>query len=1359
MWVSDDVDNWIYAYSMTTKQRLPSSTSSADLENAGNDFAQGIFSDGEIMWVTDQQDHWIYAYDMPSGIAPFGLSETLSAGNGYSCAVTAGRNVACWGRDERGQSSPPAGSFVSVSTDLFHTCGVSTDGTALCWGTDEAGQSTPPLGESFASVSVGSRHTCGLKTDGRIECWGAGNLGLTAAPSGRFVSVKSDGTYACGLRTDGYVDCWGYDVGHETSPPPERFSSISVGRSHICGVRPYGTNVVGNVECWGSDVAGASSPPEGFFVAVSAGGSRTCGVRTDTSVECWGLGRNPRLLTPTGPFGSLSAAHSHTCGVRTDGAIECWGEDGDGRSSPPLGAFVAVETGYKHTCGLKTDRTVECWGSNNHGQSSPPAGSFISLSLGFDFSCGIKTDHTVACWGRDYVASSPPGGTFESISTGWTHSCGLKTNGNVECWGGDDLGQSSPPAGNFSSVSVGPLFGCALSTAGSVQCWGDNDDGESSPLAGSFVSISAAGSHVCGVRSDKSVECWGSDSFGQSSPPSDSFTSVASGFSHTCGLRHDGSVDCWGFIVESATTRRARGFASVSVGNGITCYLRTDGNVECHDPLSDDLMLRTPNGTKVALPELPELPSQLPSPGPEQTQLIQPPPREVPLNDDNSAPVAVTGTDTIVVVINSVLNFFGLPTIYVDQSEFSESEPATVLTRASKTAALGEPTSSLAPAPPAPAHYPADTYLARIIEPPSVAPRAPGFANFDHIWPQGPTETTARITLEIPDELRERKPVNATTRETFELTTKDRTPPAQEAHIRSVVPKIYVYDLDDFSYRPDLSFDLPSEFAGENHLWTDGTTLWIANVHAGKIFAFTLSTGRRDVTKDFDTLADAGNDDISGIWSNGTTMWVGDAVDNRIYAYSMHDMSRDPNNDFTDLRHVTEPSAIWSDGTTMWVGNAGDVILYAFQMSDKSRDETKDIDLGYSPASVWSDHKTMFTTRYEAIGFDHELLRHRVSSVTAPTTVERAREQDIRRRELTRSQLIRRIEPEITEVRIRAGDEVRLAIEVYGRQNIRDDSLADDWPIDWFATNGAGSFEEVKDGNSNGQPDDIVVAYTAPDVPGRYTITAYASGCLDQQPDETEEDAEARCSATFSIRVLRASTVAPAVDVSEPRNPTGQIPMVIPGADGTQHAVFTPIEGGTVTSEICGFEAPRGAVHDSEYIGVAVETITDAQRRVEIDDPRFLIHDTQCRVSAVDHAGTTITDYQLRVAGDICIPMPDAFRSNVFDARMIAVDANGDVQILSSWVRINQPDAPLKLCGKSSRIPLIAAAAVPANLAQQLYTPTPIPGPRDEITTPETGPYNLPPQVVWISLLLLGTGIVTVTTVIIARYPRSRMRR
>ena len=63
MWVTDHVDDKIYAYSMSTKAR-ESAKDFNTLSAAGNGSPEAIWSDGTTMWVADRQDAKIYAYSM-----------------------------------------------------------------------------------------------------------------------------------------------------------------------------------------------------------------------------------------------------------------------------------------------------------------------------------------------------------------------------------------------------------------------------------------------------------------------------------------------------------------------------------------------------------------------------------------------------------------------------------------------------------------------------------------------------------------------------------------------------------------------------------------------------------------------------------------------------------------------------------------------------------------------------------------------------------------------------------------------------------------------------------------------------------------------------------------------------------------------------------------------------------------------------------------------------------------------------------------------------------------------------------------------------------------------------------------------
>ena len=161
-------------------------------------------------------------------------------------------------------------------------------------------------------------------------------------------------------------------------------------------------------------------------------------------------------------------------------------------------------------------------------------------------------------------------------------------------------------------------------------------------------------------------------------------------------------------------------------------------------------------------------------------------------------------------------------------------------------------------------------------------------------------------------------------------------------------------------------------------IWSDGTTMWVADFEDAKLYAYRMSDRSRDSGKDF-TL-DAANGSPVGIWSDGTTMWASDFTDGKLYAYRMSDRSRDSGKDFNTLSAAGNkfPEGIWSDGTTMWVADTGNDTVFAYDLSTRAWDFEKDITLGpghNSPMGVWSNGSTMWVSDWR----DAKLYAYRMS--------------------------------------------------------------------------------------------------------------------------------------------------------------------------------------------------------------------------------------------------------------------------------------------------------------------------------------------------------------------------------------------
>ncbi len=177
----------------------------------------------------------------------------------------------------------------------------------------------------------------------------------------------------------------------------------------------------------------------------------------------------------------------------------------------------------------------------------------------------------------------------------------------------------------------------------------------------------------------------------------------------------------------------------------------------------------------------------------------------------------------------------------------------------------------------------------------------------------------------------------------------------------------------------DFTLDAANDYP--TGIWSDGTTMWVADFEDHRLYAYRMSDRSRDSGRDF-TL-DPDNGSPVGIWSDGTTMWASDFTDGKLYAYRMSDRSRDPGRDFNTLSAAGNkfPEGIWSDGTTMWVADTGSDTVFAYDLSTRAWDFEKDITLGpghNSPMGVWSNGSTMWVSDWR----DAKLYAYRMSDQT-----------------------------------------------------------------------------------------------------------------------------------------------------------------------------------------------------------------------------------------------------------------------------------------------------------------------------------------------------------------------------------------
>ena len=329
------------------------------------------------------------------------------AASDHTCAITAGGGVKCWGDNSAGglgdgtttASTTPvdvaglASGVGAIAAGDRYSCALTTGGGVKCWGYNEFGQlgdgttnnSALPvdvvsLTSGVSAIAARGEHTCALIT-AMVKCWGAnlnGQLGdgtttssslpvdVTGLSSG-VIAIAAGGEHTCAIATGGSVKCWGWN---------------SAGQLGIGTTSDSSTPV---------DVAGLG----GDVTAITTGGRHSCALMTAGGVKCWGYdefgqlgnGSTANSEIPvdvawlTGGVSAITTGGNLTCALRTDSGVSCWGVDLTGqlaggstfdRAAPvDVGLTSGVTTivaGYYHVCATTRDGEVMCWGGNDTGQ-------------------------------------------------------------------------------------------------------------------------------------------------------------------------------------------------------------------------------------------------------------------------------------------------------------------------------------------------------------------------------------------------------------------------------------------------------------------------------------------------------------------------------------------------------------------------------------------------------------------------------------------------------------------------------------------------------------------------------------------------------------------------------------------------------------------------------------------------------------------------------------------------------------------------------------------------------------------------------------------------------------------------------
>ncbi|MBA3317330.1 MAG: hypothetical protein H0T50_04480 [Gemmatimonadales bacterium] len=341
--------------------------------------------------------------------------DQVSAGVEHACGVDTDGKAWCWGANAFGELGiPPEDSpdpcssrpcslrpvavsgglrFRHVIAGAEFTCGVTTGDEVFCWGRNDGGQ-------------LGTGSTAG-----------ASSTPAEIAGDRRYRQVRAGiGNVACAIATSRDAFCWGsgrLGNGSNFSRTPVRvgnqleWDQLSLGANYVCGV-----TTINQAWCWGVNNRGqlgngtttASGGPtrsaEGLAVAqVEAGSGHTCAVLLDARAFCWGDGvgigdgkgtgrrLSPTPVASTRRWDNVSAGVVHSCGVTLAGRGFCWGQGtagdlGNGsiadrfKPSAVSGGidFVAISASFVFSCGVADRGQAWCWGDNSNGQLGDGSG-------------------------------------------------------------------------------------------------------------------------------------------------------------------------------------------------------------------------------------------------------------------------------------------------------------------------------------------------------------------------------------------------------------------------------------------------------------------------------------------------------------------------------------------------------------------------------------------------------------------------------------------------------------------------------------------------------------------------------------------------------------------------------------------------------------------------------------------------------------------------------------------------------------------------------------------------------------------------------------------------------------------------
>ena len=335
--------------------------------------------------------------------------------------------------------------------------------------------------------------------------------------------------------------------------------------------------------------------------------------------------------------------------------------------------------------------------------------------------------------------------------------------------------------------------------------------------------------------------------------------------------------------------------------------------------------------------------------------------------------------------------------------------------------------------------------------------------------------------------------------------------------------------------------------------------------------------------------------------------------------------------------------------------------------------------------------------------------------------------------------LMTKIEPSARSLTVAVSTEIRLSIALYDLQNVRLDSLADTpWlNIVWDGPEG-GSFSEPRRGqtDADGRPDDRVVQWRTPDLPGKHTVSATVMPAWACGGNEFD------CTATFNINTIRSA--AEPTPEPTPCPTTGLVPTSITDTDGNAYSTITPAEGGEFLSDSATITVPTGALAGCNPIGIRSFALTGDSQTTFVG---WTTAGNRYRIEVADINGTKLSNLVMRNPATICVPLPTQFRASLSGITLLRDNGNGAFTQLTSSIRLREATGAT-LCGNVSTFPADVVAGGPT-----AATTSEPPSPTPEAGTPDAGATSPTSAYVLLALILGAIAVLGAMRILDARRP------